>query len=85
MSNQNLKNMIENHKVWLLSDHTEGSKADFSFMDLSGCDLSFSDLREADFSSVNLTNTDLSFCDLRGANFYNSSIDGALIAEAVLS
>lgn len=54
-----LKIVLEQHKLWLESDGEEGQKAVLNDADLSEADLNDADLRWADLSNTNLNDANL--------------------------
>lgn len=54
-----------------------GTRADFSFCDLSGLDLSSKDFRDAEFSGAILANADLSHSKFDAATFFGADLRGA--------
>ena len=78
MTRDELNNILDAHKLWLLG--IDGIKAD-----LSGADLMGADLRGADLSGADLSGADLSGADLRGANLRHAYLSGADLSGADLS
>ena len=67
-SQTELKDMLDQHTLWL-SDSTKGKRLVLdSYADLSYADLSSANLRSANLSSANLRYANLSYADLRYAN-----------------
>ena len=62
MNTDELKTMLEKHKLWL--DDEEGGKR----ADLEGADLRDADLRDADLRGAELRGAELRGANLRGAN-----------------
>ncbi len=89
MTTEDLKKILEDHKIWL-TDQTKGKRADLSFANLSSADLSFANLRYANllFENLryaNLRFADLSFADLRSANLSSAHFSYANLRYANLS
>jgi Pentapeptide repeats (8 copies) len=59
-------------------------KADLSFADLRGIDLSFANLRGADLKGANLSQSILKGADLQGANLNRANLNGARLQGANL-
>lgn len=72
-----LNNVIRVHKLWL-EKHPHGVRADLSYHNLNGMDLS-----GADLSYANLTNTQLKWTNLENVNFTGAILEGANTFEAV--
>ena len=62
-----LEKILEDHKKWL-DKKDGGEKADLSYANLIGVDLSEADLRFADLKNTNLREADLSCADLSYAD-----------------
>jgi len=82
MTKDDLKNLIEDHKLWLKSNGKKGVPADLSGANLSGIDLSEVNLLLAKLSGVNFSGAtlvlaDLSQADLSGANLSGADLSGA--------
>jgi hypothetical protein len=83
--NQNeLKETLAQHGVWLNSDGKNGKRADWCGADLSTLDLSKQILRRVNFQRANLSKTNLRSADLRSANLEGAILKGALLEEADL-
>jgi uncharacterized protein YjbI with pentapeptide repeats len=74
-TNDDLKNILENHKKWLNTDKKEGAKANLGGANLNGAPLARADLREAI----------LFYVDLRKANLFETNLSGAFLSHADLS
>lgn len=75
-----LNKILDLHKKWL-DDKPDGKRADLSYTDLSGLNLSGAILRNANLIKVilegaNLEGADLSCADLRGANLEGANLEG---------
>ena len=64
ITKEELKTILEQHKLWLDSDGEKGKCANLSGADLSGADLSGADLRCADLTGADLRRADLTDADL---------------------
>lgn len=90
MTQENLREVLKAHKLWLTSDGKEGELADLIREDLRGLYLPGADLRGADFLWANLIgadlrNANLRNADLRNANLRNANLRGANLRDADLS
>ena len=74
MTNEEIKEVLTLHQVWLDSDRTKGKRAD----------LRYADLRKADLSEANLYGADLREADLWGSNLNGAKLNGADLREACL-
>ena len=88
-SKKELKDILDNHKLWLSTNRKEGSRADLrsanlSGADLRGADLRSADLRSADLYSADLRSADLYSADLRSANLYSADLRSANLSGADL-
>lgn len=70
----NIKQIIEEHALWLATNGKEGSYADFTGASLIG----------VDFTDANLTNARFTGANLAGANFTDANLTGADFAGANL-
>jgi hypothetical protein len=73
MTNEQIKETLARHKIWLDSGYTKGKRADLYEADLTGANLTGAnltgaDLREVDLTGADLTGADLYEADLTGAN-----------------
>ena len=89
MTQEQLNEVLKQHKVWLDSDGKEGKRAvlrytDLTCVDLTGSDLTGADLTGADLSGLNLRYTNLSDVDLTGAVLRNADLRFADLTEANL-
>jgi len=69
----NIKEILENHKLWINSLGGKGSKADLRGANLRGADLRDADLRDADLRGANLRGANLRGANLRGADLPEST------------
>ncbi|WP_339053686.1 pentapeptide repeat-containing protein [Arsenophonus endosymbiont of Crataerina pallida] len=79
MNSDELRKILDEHKVWVESLGEDGSKAD-----LCRANLREADLRGADLYGANLYGADLRGADLRGANLYGANLYGADLRGANL-
>ena len=100
MNSDELKVILEQHRIWVETGHRRGRQADLSVADLSGADLSkanlsgadlseanlrWADLSVADLSEANLSEADLRWADLRNTNFNRANLINAKLSEATTS
>ncbi|EAK8454116.1 pentapeptide repeat-containing protein [Listeria monocytogenes] len=83
MNQYELNIILENHGKWLRNEG--GKKADLSYANLRGANLSNADLSYANLRGANLSNADLSYANLRGANLSNADLSYANLRGADLS
>jgi uncharacterized protein YjbI with pentapeptide repeats len=86
---EELKIILEQHKLWLDSDGEKGKRADLSSailtcVDLSGADLRLANLRHTNLSDADLTHANLSGADLTGANLFGADLTGSNLSRADL-
>ena len=79
ISQEELKQILEKHKVYTTTLGEEGERAD-----LKGTDLSDADLRRANLSGADLRGADLKWADLTGANLSGADLRGANLSGADL-
>jgi len=75
INKKELKEIIENHNMWLKSEGAEGQRADFSNANLSHRDLSGANLAGVKFTGADATCANISECDLRYIDFSNSDLN----------
>ena len=80
ITKKELKEILEQHKLWLDSNEKKVKRADLSDADLTGVDLSGANLRYADLTRANLTGANLT-----GVNLYDANLIGANLSDADLS
>ena len=79
-----LKNILDNHSLWLSSQKKEGSCANLFGADLSGAYLRDANLSDADITGADLTSADLRDADLRNADLSGTNLSGADLIGTVL-
>ena len=79
ITQEELNEILKNHKLWLNSNGKEGERADLSYTDLSYTDLSYTDL-----SYTDLSYTDLRYANLEGAYLYKADLYKADLYKADL-
>ena len=100
IAKEELKEILEQHKLWLDSDGKKGKRAylssvnlryatltdaNLTMADLSGADLTFADLTSANLTGADLTDVDLSFAHLTRADLTNTDLSGANLTGANLT
>ena len=80
----NLNKILEEHKLWIVSNGVKGSKADLRGADLRGADLRGADLRGANLSGANLSGADLRGVDLSRADLFKANLSGANLSGVYL-
>ena len=83
MDKQELKNILEQHKLWL-DDPTTGKPANLQSANLQSANLRDADLRDADLQDANLRGADLRNSDLQYANLRGADLKGADLQDADL-
>src|SRR5271166_673631 len=83
LSTDRLKQIIDDHQVWLDSGGEKGTKADLSHAEIEGA-LWRADLREADLSYASLRGVDLDHAQLQRANLRHADLTGASLWQADL-
>lgn len=85
ISQEELKNILDDHKLWLDVSKQGGKRADLSNTDLSHVDLSYKNLFNANLSNADLSNADLSNADLSSVDLSYANLSNADLAYADLS
>jgi hypothetical protein len=89
MNSEDLKKILDNHKLRIEKGYGFGELANLQGADLQGAnlrsaDLRSADLRSADLRSANLRSADLQGADLRSANLRSADLQGADLQGANL-
>ena len=83
MNTDELKTMLEKHKLWL-DDEEGGKRADLEDANLEGADLRDADLRGANLRGANLQDAYLQDANLQYANLRDANLRGADLQHAYL-
>ncbi len=89
ITREELDMILKNHELWFATDGKEGERADLSYTDLRGfnltkVNLAFADLSGTNLSRVNLSCADLHCSDLRAANLLHVNLSCANLKYANL-
>jgi hypothetical protein len=89
MEQSELKEILEQHKLWIESEGEQGALARLLNKNLTGADLRDADLRNiilmgADLTGADLTGADLTKAELRNANLNCVNLTGANLSGADL-
>ena len=79
MNKEELKRILEQHKIWLESDGEEGERANLEGVNLKGANLEGVNLKGANLYRGNLYRGNLYFTNLGGAD-----MEGAILEDAIL-
>ena len=82
MNTDELKSILEQHKLWL--DGDGGKRANLRGVDLQGVDLQGVDLQGANLQDANLRNANLQDANLRNANLQDANLQSANLQDANL-
>ena len=74
-----LKNILEQHKLWLDSAGKQGTCADLQDANLSGVDLECANLQDAILEGADLRGADLRGANLLGANLHDANLEYACL------
>lgn len=74
MEQAKLRKILDEHKRWIETNQSEGSRADLQGADLLGADLQGADLQGADLRGADLWRADLRGADLRGASLREANL-----------
>ena len=85
-----LKNILDQHRLWIESSCKLGTRADLTDADLTDADLTEADLKYANLMNATLTNANLTgaylkYATLTGANLTNANLTNATLTEANLT
>ena len=81
ISQEQLDLIIESHGKWLRGEDG-GERADLSFKDISGANMSGADMRRANMSGANMIDADMSGANMRRANMSGANMGGANMIDA---
>ena len=94
MEQSELKEILDQHRIWIETNGVQGESADLRFADLYRADLEGANLYRADLMDAILTGANLTvanllganllYADLRGANFSGAYLGGANLINADL-
>ena len=90
ITEKKLREILEQHKLWLDSNEKEGKCADLTDADLTwanlyGAYLTGADLRGSNLTFANLRRADLTSADLSHTNLTSVDLSGAVLTDADLS
>ena len=85
MEASKLKEILEQHRLWIETNGVQGKCADLEGADLEGADLYCANLINADLEGAILCIADFWGADLRGANIRGANLLGAKLNRANLS
>ena len=80
METSELKEILEQHKLWLNSNYKQGLRANLRSADLTGADLTLANLTgETCLTGANLTLANLTGANLQGTNLEGTNLSGAIL------
>jgi hypothetical protein len=90
METSKLKDILDQHKLWLETNGVQGQRANLRDANLRGAilrdaNLYNADLRGAILRDANLTGADLGGANLRRANLQGANLTGAYLGGAILT
>ena len=85
ITKEELKEILEQHKLWLRSDGKECKRADLSSVNLTDADLTRANLRFAVLTRANLTGVNLYGADLIGASLTDADLTRVNLSDANLT
>jgi hypothetical protein len=84
MDASKLKEILDQHKLWIETNGAEGKRANLEGGNLSGADLYRADLYRADLYRADLTGADLTGASLEGADLRGANLERANLKRANL-
>ncbi len=84
VSEEKLREILDQHRKWVESDKKEGQRADLSKADLQGRILDSANLQGAILYLADLRGADLIRANLQGADLGDANLQGAILSEANL-
>ena len=85
ITKKELKTILEQHELWLVSNEKEGKRANLTHANLSGANLSGANLTSADLTRAHLTFAYLTFADLTNANLTDANLTDVDLSYAHLT
>ncbi len=82
MEASELNHILDQHKLWISTHGSQGSRANLCSATLTDVDLMGADLTDADLTDADLTDADLYGADLTGANVRGANLSGANLSRA---
>ncbi len=82
LSADQLRQTLEAHQEWIVSNKKGGTRADFSFTDLEGADMGNMDLTGALFRGSNLTKANICLSSLKDADLGKADLSHANLKKA---
>jgi len=79
-----LKRILDRHRLWVASRGKEGERAYLEGADLEGADLEGADLEGADLESASLLGANLRRANLEDTNLRGANLQGANLQDAIL-
>jgi len=79
MEASKLKEILDQHRLWIVTNGVQGERADLKDADLRGASLYRADLRGASLYRANLGGA-----NLRGANLTRANLTGAILTGTIL-
>ena len=80
MEKSKLKEILNQHRLWLDTNGVQGKRAN-----LRGANLEYADLKDANLKDANLSGADLTGANLSGANFSDADLSCASLIDTNLS
>ena len=84
MDQQQLRKILDDHRLWSDSNGERGKRADLRRVDLRGAELQGAHLRGADLRGADLQGANLQVADLQGADLQGADLQGADLQGANL-
>ena len=85
MDTSKLKDILDQHRLWLKSNGMQGERANLRGAYLKDANLTGADLRGANLTTANLTGANLTTANLTGANLTVANLIGANLTGADLT
>ena len=85
MEASKLKQVLDQHKLWLETNGVQGTRANLRGANLEGANLEGANLEGANLSGEDLRYANLTGADLRHVNLYYANLTGAILRDAKLN
>jgi hypothetical protein len=85
MEASKLKEILEQHRLWIETNKVQGKRANLIDANLTGADLTGANLYNANLTGAILRGANLPGADLRGADLEDANLTGADLTSATLT
>ena len=84
MTCEDMRRILNSHRVWLKTNGDRGIRAELPYVNLSGFNFRRANLRWTDFTFANLRGADLRGAKLDGIDFYGADLRDAKFTPVII-